>query len=190
MVDTLRAGADETDETGTRRSFEGGLTLNGIRIGCGGATGVTGGVGTGGPLEAGTLSVAGTPVPFGEIFATIGGPTAAGSSRMGAGATGALPFSSGGSVSRIGLVDLNSGTGAGAGVRISGTAGAAGGTSGAGATGAGEISGAGATGAKGASAMVGFGTETGTAAFPKRLLSSIVACKNGVSISGTAASQT
>ena len=50
-----------------------GSTLNGIRVGGNGAKGDGKEVGTGDPLEAGTLSAAGTPVPFGEILAAIGG---------------------------------------------------------------------------------------------------------------------
>ena len=62
----------------SRRSFPTGLSLIGAPPGMGegasdfglatgGAKGEGKGVGTGDPLEAGTLSVAGTPVPFGEI---------------------------------------------------------------------------------------------------------------------------
>ena len=67
------------------RSFDGGLTLKGIRAAGGGAKGAGKGVGMGGPLEAGTLSVAGTPTPFGEkSFVVSGGRGCAGSSPMGA----------------------------------------------------------------------------------------------------------
>jgi len=48
------------------------VILNGMRVGGSGARGDGKGVGTGGPLEAGTLSAAGPPVPFGEIFAAVG----------------------------------------------------------------------------------------------------------------------
>src|SRR5205085_6645437 len=56
---------------GTRVSFGfsaslGGVSLNGILTGAAPALGgAGGGVGTGGPLEAGTLSEAGAPAPFG-----------------------------------------------------------------------------------------------------------------------------
>ena len=56
-----------------RKSLEGGPTLKGMRVGCVGAGGEGKGVGTGDPLEAGTLSAAGTPVPFGESFASVDG---------------------------------------------------------------------------------------------------------------------
>jgi hypothetical protein len=54
---------------GARKSSDGGGILNGMRTdGTAEAKEVE--VGTGGPLEAGTLSEAGTPIPFGEILAT------------------------------------------------------------------------------------------------------------------------
>src|SRR5262245_8228478 len=81
----------------SRRSFDGGLILIGIFAGAGefalaggGARGEGRGVGTGDPLEAGTLSVAGTPVPFGEIFGAIGADGATGAAAAGgAGTVGA-----------------------------------------------------------------------------------------------------
>src|SRR5262245_36878341 len=79
------------------RSFDGGLTLNGIRAAGGGARGEGKGVGMGGPLEAGTLSVAGTPTPFGEKSLVVsGGQGCVGSSPIGADA-GALALDSLGS---------------------------------------------------------------------------------------------
>ena len=47
--------------------------MKGMRAGGSGASGDGKEVGTGDPLEAGTLSAAGTPVPFGESFAVMDG---------------------------------------------------------------------------------------------------------------------
>src|SRR5712691_5454621 len=66
-------GVSVASGSGSRSSFEGAVILNGIRTGAAVATVAGEGVGTGGPLEAGTLSVAGTPVPFGDIFGATGG---------------------------------------------------------------------------------------------------------------------
>src|SRR2546423_4260458 len=65
-------GISVASGNGSRNSFDGALILNGIRTGTSVAAAADEGVGTGGPLEAGTLSVAGTPVPFGDIFGATG----------------------------------------------------------------------------------------------------------------------
>ena len=180
---------------GSRRSFEGGLTLKGIRTAEAGAKGEGKGVGTGGPLEAGTLSAADTPIPFGEIFfAASGGGAGAGSSGVGdaAGTSPGLILASLGSESRIGRIGggetaAGSGsftagcsTGAGAGGRgVSGAAFSS--LIAAAETGAGTGAGPGSAEAE----TTGAGGGAGVADFPKRLPSSIVTFRKGVSTCGT-----
>src|SRR6187455_163459 len=62
-VESARLSAVNQGSGLGRKSSEGADILNGIRVGAGG---VGKPVGTDGPLEAGTLSGAGPPVPFGE----------------------------------------------------------------------------------------------------------------------------
>ncbi len=151
---------------GSRRSFEGGLTLNGIRIGGAGAKGDGKGVGMDGPLEAGTLSVAGTPIPFGEIL-----------SGAGAGAAAAAGLTSLGTGSRIARVALGASGAAGAAATRRGR-------------GAGAASATGAGSAAIAAGATGVGAGMGADAFPKRLPSSSVIFRKGVSSCGTASSAT
>jgi hypothetical protein len=77
--------------------------LNGIRAGGVGAKGEGKEVGTGDPLEAGTLSEAGTPVPFGETLTAIGGRAGTSSDLTGTGEVEAA-LASFGRGSRIGAV--------------------------------------------------------------------------------------
>src|SRR5207248_3294433 len=70
------------------RSAFGGVILNGILTGAAVLGGAGGGVGTGGPLEAGTLSEADAPVPFGGsvngilVGAVVGSAAGAGAASV------------------------------------------------------------------------------------------------------------
>jgi hypothetical protein len=88
------AGASNAIFAGSDETGAFGFSTGGAK-GIFGSSGVNGkGVGTGGPLEAGTLSDADPPVPFGEIskgiLNSVGLPDPAGSSGGEVGAGGSL----------------------------------------------------------------------------------------------------